>query len=189
MYTGDYNDGKSIFRGWRQRARWPVPLSETELTRVEGNPRNVRPYHKMINAAQIYALADVYDIPALKTLAVAKFLFFARCGWPCDSLGCLPIVQLVYETTPASDKGLRNIVVEACARGVGGLLRDPRWRDLMRRQEDFEESMLDAAAERMGRDENVVEQLTQRLRNIGATLETAREGLGGWEALIDGGRD
>jgi hypothetical protein len=60
--------------------------------------------------ARMYALADKYGIEDLKELAREKFATVATRDW--NKGGFAHAVQIVYESTPKSDSGLRDVVVE-----------------------------------------------------------------------------
>jgi hypothetical protein len=60
--------------------------------------------------AQMYALADKYGIHDLKDLAREKFAVAASIGWHENMFATA--VQTVYSSTPDSDHGLRDVVVE-----------------------------------------------------------------------------
>ena len=56
--------------------------------------------------ANMYAIADKYRIDALKDLARDKFSRILDAGW--DITDFLEVIETVYTTTPASDRGLRD---------------------------------------------------------------------------------
>ncbi len=64
--------------------------------------------------AQMYSLGDKYDIPSLKKEAARRFR--EDVGIPgnrkCETLTLLSVVDKIYTTTPDSDRGLRNFVVQ-----------------------------------------------------------------------------
>lgn len=64
--------------------------------------------------AQMYALADKYGIHDLKDLAREKFAEAASNDW--DGGGFPLAVQTVYSSTPDSDHGLRDVVVDTLSR-------------------------------------------------------------------------
>lgn len=70
----------------------------------------------------MYALADKYDLPLLKELARKKFEKATpeHVLWMDDKFDT--IVKLIYTTTLATDRGLRNIVVRSAAEQSEGLL-------------------------------------------------------------------
>lgn len=70
------------------------PLEETEL----------------ITNARMYALADKFGIEDLKELAREKFARVATRDWNKGEF--VHAVQIVYESTPKSDSGLRDVVVK-----------------------------------------------------------------------------
>lgn len=60
---------------------------------------------------RIYALAEKYDIPSLKQLAKTKFEMAMACYY--DAPEFADAIEEVYCTTIDSDRGLRDIVLEA----------------------------------------------------------------------------
>ena len=60
---------------------------------------------------RVYAIAEKYDIPSLKQLARSKFEMAMACYY--DSPEFASAIEEVYCTTVDSDRGLRDIVLEA----------------------------------------------------------------------------
>jgi hypothetical protein len=60
---------------------------------------------------RVYALAEKYDIPSLKQLARSKFEMAMACFY--DSPNFAEAIEEVYCSTIDSDRGLRDIVLEA----------------------------------------------------------------------------
>ncbi|KAF2151991.1 hypothetical protein K461DRAFT_269068 [Myriangium duriaei CBS 260.36] len=60
---------------------------------------------------RVYALAEKYDVPALKALARSKFEVSMACFY--DSPEFADAVEEVYNSTIDTDRGLRNVVVQA----------------------------------------------------------------------------
>ena len=60
---------------------------------------------------RVYALAEKYDIPALKSLARRKFEMAMACFY--DSPEFADAVEEVYYSTIDTDRGLRDIVLQA----------------------------------------------------------------------------
>ncbi|PNS20322.1 hypothetical protein CAC42_5772 [Sphaceloma murrayae] len=60
---------------------------------------------------RVYSLADKYNIPALKSLAQTKLEVAMACFY--DSPEFADAVEEVYSSTVDSDRGLRNIVIQA----------------------------------------------------------------------------
>ena len=77
----------------------------------------------------VYSIADKYDIEGLKVLAKAKFEILARVAW---SLQDYPaVVAKVFDTTPDTDMGLRDVVGLACADHIDELLASETWGELL----------------------------------------------------------
>jgi len=65
--------------------------------------------HMMIDV-QMYAIADKYDIPGLKRLAILKFRGLTNASWKTPAFP--EAIKAIYETTPDSDRGLRDVVLK-----------------------------------------------------------------------------
>ncbi|KAK7726653.1 hypothetical protein SLS57_003213 [Botryosphaeria dothidea] len=83
--------------------------------------------------AKVYALAAKYDVQPLKELARKKFLPYLGKDRPLDIATykyCVHrLVEGVYNSTPESDRGLRDAVMEYCARHAYELWEcEPFWR-------------------------------------------------------------
>lgn len=58
--------------------------------------------------AQVYTIADKYNIHSLKDLALKKFGEMVAKGWENDGFSLA--IKEIYTSTPDSDRGLRHIV-------------------------------------------------------------------------------
>lgn len=65
----------------------------------------------LLTHTRVYALAEKYDIPALKTLAKRKFEMAMACFY--DSPEFADAVEETYCSTIDSDRGLRDVVLQA----------------------------------------------------------------------------
>jgi len=65
----------------------------------------------LLNHSRVYALAEKYDMPALKELARAKFEIAMACYY--DSPEFADAIEEVYCSTIDSDRGLRDVVLQA----------------------------------------------------------------------------
>ncbi|KAL8955691.1 MAG: hypothetical protein Q9193_006549 [Seirophora villosa] len=88
----------------------------------------------IMNNAAVYALAEKYDIPALKNLAKGKFE--ARCrGFRWADVNLVAALEVVYSSTPATDRGLRDIMARVCLQHIdescGTVLDAPQLQELM----------------------------------------------------------
>ena len=78
----------------------------------------------------MYSLAHKYGIQGLKLLAKDKFKAAASRGWDAD--GFPPAVQIVYNSTPEEDTGLREVVVKIISVHME-LLNKPEVEAMMRK--------------------------------------------------------
>ena len=77
----------------------------------------------------MYAIADKYDIKGLQSLSRDKFKLAAANNWNHSDLPSA--IYTVYTSTPDSNTGLRDIVVNLIS-GRMSLLRKPKVEALMR---------------------------------------------------------
>ena len=77
---------------------------------------------ELLNHTRVYAIAHKYNIPSLKELAIAKFspLIQSRSPW-----SIAPIMNAVFETTPSSDTGLRDLIIQICADNIDRFMMYP----------------------------------------------------------------
>lgn len=68
--------------------------------------------HMMIDVL-MYAIADKYDMPGLKRLALLKFTALVNASWRTAAFPTA--IKAIYETTPDSDRGLRDVVIKKSA--------------------------------------------------------------------------
>lgn len=140
LYTLDYGDGGPVLLEPDASATSENPGSETMLALDSDEPEapdtlsdGKRPNEndmnidatvqcKLMNNARVYALADKYAIPALMKLARDKFETWSHSVL--EGLYNPDVIDLVFESTPDTDTGLRNIVIEICAGKVDSVLLD-----------------------------------------------------------------
>ena len=61
--------------------------------------------------AAVYAVAEKYDVPDLKSLIVTKFCEDASTVL-LQKRNALPAINMVYSSTPECDRGLRDAIIE-----------------------------------------------------------------------------
>ncbi|KFA81333.1 hypothetical protein S40288_08303, partial [Stachybotrys chartarum IBT 40288] len=89
----------------------------------------------MIFDAQVYQIADKYDIAALKQHAMGKFGVAIETGW---SLHDFPLaVAVAYDTTPPEDRGLRDLVIATSYANIDKLLINDSFCKVLRTTIDF----------------------------------------------------
>ena len=82
----------------------------------------------LMSHVRVYALAEKYDIEGLKCLAAVKVDDIAD-GDMCKDFHA--IVAAVFETTPSSDRGLRDVVSRICANHIDAILVDKNWKETL----------------------------------------------------------
>lgn len=81
--------------------------------------------------ALVYSIADKYDIERLKVLARSRFRNVDCCtAWHCEEFP--NVVAAVFDTTPDTDRELRDTVVHICARHIDEALASETWNDFFR---------------------------------------------------------
>ncbi|KAK5170575.1 uncharacterized protein LTR77_005163 [Saxophila tyrrhenica] len=83
--------------------------SDEESSDIDELPE-AEPSHLLLHT-RVYALAEKYDIPSLKQLAKKKFEMEMACYF--DSPELAEAIEDVYCSTIDSDRGLRDVVIEA----------------------------------------------------------------------------
>jgi hypothetical protein len=128
MYTFDYKDevyrddesvetgsehGSSDEAGEIQDVVEPTEnqaLPEATESVLENGASAGRDYQStLFSSVRVYAIADKYDIPGLKELAKQRFCEWAAMNWACEDFPA--IAREVFESTPSSDRGLRDFVL------------------------------------------------------------------------------
>lgn len=91
---------------------------EAEALAIASHPR-------LLANISVYAVADKYDIPALKDLAKSKFSALAWGVWPHKDFST--VIHEVFESTPSSDSGLRDIVTKVCIEHIDVVLNEEQY--------------------------------------------------------------
>jgi len=122
------------------------PYTEKRLGHLE-NDSSDDVSHKsplQINA-EVYVLADKYDLQQLKVLAASKYQKIAPSSW--DSPGFRKSTQTVYENTMESDRLLRDIIASVACNQVDGLLGLPEFVDVLRSNGELSTDILQLVAQ------------------------------------------
>ncbi|KAF2434670.1 hypothetical protein EJ08DRAFT_564754, partial [Tothia fuscella] len=85
-----------------------------DIGQVEGH------HSPIVFHAKMYAAADFLDIPPLKLFAKKKFQVLSSDNWRTPDY--LNALRLAFESTPATDLGLREIAGLTCAQNFAELL-------------------------------------------------------------------
>ena len=107
------------------------PPAKSKATLAHGKPAApqpaLTPHHALKLHAEVYVLADRYDVVALKNLALEKFKRASRSHWDGDAF--VAAAHTAYEWTSDADVGLRASLLDAMFEHRLKLLNDPRLRE------------------------------------------------------------
>lgn len=92
-------------------------------------------------------MAEKYNIKSLKDLARGKFQTTIYSDW--NSPYFLVTIGFVYGSTPPSDRGLRDIVVNLSKDHLKSLLARPEFESIMEENGDFGRDLVKASANRV----------------------------------------
>ena len=147
--------------------------------------------HRMMNDVLVYAVAEKYDIPELKDLAMHKFRTLASSRWSQDDFHVA--TEAVFSTTPETDIGLRQIVLDICKEHSEDILRDKEFRAMIFENKAIAAVVLDAAVQKLDQhkmllDEALVEQatLSKDLEAENKVAKVALEKCSAWTSQLDG---
>lgn len=102
----------------------------------------------MIFNAEVYSIADKYDVQALKIRAKEKF---DKAVWTCWDMDDFPrAITEVYSSTPSTDKGLRDALVEIAFQNINALLKKPDFQDVLEDTAGFAAGLTTVLAQRKG---------------------------------------
>jgi hypothetical protein len=112
LYTGDYSDQPDSDDNASQLASI---LNNDENT--EGfAPEDLGP---LLLNARVYAIAELYNIPGLKTLATEKYGEAIKENW--NGTSFVASLKLIYDTTPESDRLLKDIALNTAGKNAQAL--------------------------------------------------------------------
>ena len=165
LYTLDYDD---------QGASEAVAMEESQnadghVTDSTSKPEVVNDativHCKRMNNVLVYALAEKYNIPALKDLAATKFV---GCEGPVDFAQYQELVNAIFESTPFTDTGLRNVVILDCV--------NPQFIEKVLDEEGLAPTIRDHGSLGLGMLREVVKKHNAKLENLNAELELKEQG-------------
>lgn len=164
-YTDDYDDGSdgtnqadhlSLISAMSQLQVEPRPASSTATEEqsqlaqnedtipssketfgendIEQNAIDDPVWKGLMNNVLVYAIADKYFIHKLKMLAEEKFKTLTKKDLPHDFSH---IVHEVFNSTPATDKGLRDLVVDKCMLHLDVLLQEEAFKALLHEEAEL----------------------------------------------------
>lgn len=78
-----------------------------------------------MNNVLVYANADKYDLFGLKSIAKERVGVLAKRSSAYTEIADFPeVVKTVFESTPAMDYGLREIIIDLCSRNIDKIMSD-----------------------------------------------------------------
>ncbi|KAI9812332.1 MAG: hypothetical protein M1827_004781 [Pycnora praestabilis] len=117
---------------------WPEP-PETKTTTENVPSESVQDRldcSPLLLNAQVYTLAEEYDLWALKVLAQDKFNIRVQGdGWKDE--GFPEAIREVYEKTPDSDVGLRPVMIKAVKQNIRALKENDDFNNVLKDVPDF----------------------------------------------------
>ena len=147
--------------------------------------------NRMMNDVLVYAVAEKYDIPDLKDLAMHKFRTLASSKWSQDDFHVA--MEAVFSTTPETDMGLRQIVLDICKEHSEYILRDKEFRAMMFENKAIAAVVLDATVQKLDQhvkllDGALAEQatLSKELEAEKKVAKVALEKCRDWTSQLDG---
>lgn len=102
----------------------------------------------LILHARVYAIAGQYNIPKLKDVAKLKYSCIIHPEIFNTSV-FVKSLELIYDTTPESDKGLRNIAVETATDQIKDLCAREDFKVLCTSRGDIAFDIMRSTAEKM----------------------------------------
>jgi len=89
----------------------------------------------MVFDVQVYSVAELYDIAALKEYSKENFESAIKVGW---ALNDFPqAITEAFSSTPEADRGLRDPIVKTCAEHIKDLIVKPAFKKVLRETSTF----------------------------------------------------
>lgn len=128
LYSNDYPEGGIPHDQQPASIQQPVALPHLR-TSISSVAESLDELHlvedPLLNNVQVYAIAEKYDMPQLKELARGRVQFTAKQpSIYSDTVDFSEVVKTVFDSTPASDTGLRNIIIQCCIDHIQEIFQD-----------------------------------------------------------------
>ncbi|RSL42303.1 hypothetical protein CEP54_015532 [Fusarium duplospermum] len=119
---------KQLNGPWKESSEQVVNIKDFDVGVVEAmlhfmynfDYTNLNETSSMVFEAQVYQIADKYDIGSLKEHAKKKFGAAIGIGWAMDDFPLA--ITVAYTTSPLEDRGLRDLIIETCHNNIDDLL-------------------------------------------------------------------
>jgi hypothetical protein len=130
MYTFDYKDEQHLDpESDSCNSVSPDEMMEDPTREHQSTSDHGEHQPPLISSVRVYAIADKYNIPPLKELARDRFSNWAKDNWAREDFS--DIVREIFESTPKSDRGLRDIVIQIATIHADVLTQKDKFRQLM----------------------------------------------------------
>ncbi|GAB0137877.1 hypothetical protein EsDP_00006130 [Epichloe bromicola] len=144
---------KALTGNWAESSSNKIEIKDFDSSVVEAMLRfmyffdynNDSGISSMLYDAQVYQAADKYDIPALKKHARQKFKSAISTGWSLDDFP--GAITAAYDSTPPTDRGLRDLIVATSCEHMKELLENGLFRELLRKIPDFAADLIPSLCE------------------------------------------
>ena len=139
MYTKKYTGVTTSSKDKLRKLHQIIQKSEIRWTTETQVPKGYRfdESARLITNAQVYAVAEKYDASSVKDYACETSVFNGNC----TVFGFMLAIELVWTTTPSSDRGLRQSYLRQL-KGVKSILDD-----MSQRRREVEKRMWSNALE------------------------------------------
>lgn len=146
-----------IERDFYKDSELDYATSETDEEICEAKQAQLR----MLNNVDVYALAEKYNLPGLKELAAKKF---RRDACKCPLKGLAAIARETYTSTPSSDRGMRDLVIQICETHLDQIMEARDLEVVMEENEDFGADMFKVVRGKYKKQLEVNENLRSKVR-------------------------
>ncbi|RSL61090.1 hypothetical protein CEP53_005221 [Fusarium sp. AF-6] len=134
---------KQLNGPWKESSEQVINIQDFEISVVKAmlhfmynfDYTNVNDISPMVFEAQVYQIADKYDIKSLKEHARKKFSAAINTGWRTDDFPLA--ITVAYTTSPLEDRGLRDLIVETSSQNIDDLLGKGYFCEVLRNTNDF----------------------------------------------------
>ena len=114
----------------------------------DGSGNDLERISPMLFNVEVYSIAEKYDISALKLRAEEKFEKAVETCWDMDDFA--HAITDIYSSTPPTDRGLRDKVVEVAYQHISALLMKHTFRDVLKETVGFAADVTQLMASREG---------------------------------------
>lgn len=139
---------KQLSGAWKESLEGKIDIKDFDASVVEGMLRFMYSFDyastcgtsSMVFDAQMYQIADKYQIPSLKAHSMSRFGAAIATGWDMDDFSVA--VSVVYNSTPSDDRSLRDLAVETSCANIEKLLQHDDFCKLLRETPDFSADLI-----------------------------------------------